>query len=123
MSGSAVSLYRDAPPVVGVRHGEGHHLIIDCCLFCGGKHVHGDGGDPGPFYGHRVAHCPFDVGGGYFLEDRDADRDVLMINTKFAPCYFTACHLLHQTARTKCYFVFPHDGDRGRIQSRKLRRL
>jgi hypothetical protein len=124
MSGRVVSLHRDAPPVVGVRHGEGHDLIIDHCLFCGGKHVHGDGGDPGPYYGHRVAHCPRDVGCGYFLVDRDADRDVLLLGTKFAPCFYEACHLLYQTARARLYLVFPRQNDdRWRIKSRKLRRL
>jgi hypothetical protein len=106
----AASLWRDAPPVIGVRRKRGGLLIIDCCIFCGAKHVHGDGGDPGPFFGHRVAHCPISVSGshvGYFLVDREARRDVLLLSANLAPCVFAACHLLHRAECARLYLVFP----------------
>ena len=42
---------------VTVRRTPKDSLKILHCPFCGSEHWHGAGGDPGPDYGHRVAHC------------------------------------------------------------------
>jgi hypothetical protein len=50
-----------APPVVAVRR-HGHCLTLEKCPYCGELHMHGSGGKegvgrPGPWHGHRLAHC------------------------------------------------------------------
>jgi len=46
-------------PTVAVRLVDGHRLKVVRCPHCGRRdhHLHGDGGDAGPDYGHRVSHC------------------------------------------------------------------
>jgi hypothetical protein len=59
-------------PVVAVEH-RGHLLVLDQCCYCGARHTHGDGGQPGPW--HRVAHCPTPqpkgASAGYVLVERE----------------------------------------------------
>ena len=43
-------------------------LLKLVCPHCGKTHIHGGGGGPMPFGGHRVAHCEEPPNGGYFIE-------------------------------------------------------
>jgi hypothetical protein len=53
------------PTVVGIRYDRyGLEIVCPFCRITKGRgkgkprhHYHGTGGDPGPNYGHRVAHC------------------------------------------------------------------
>jgi hypothetical protein len=56
----------DQPPVVRCVV-KGNDLIVAQCPVCGKKHQHGAGGQAGPNYGHRLAHC--------VLRKRDPERE------------------------------------------------
>ncbi|GLR85839.1 hypothetical protein [Bradyrhizobium iriomotense] len=111
---TALAPVSDAPPVISVRR-KGHLLVIPRCPFCGMRgHTHGDGGRPGPFYGHRLTHCmtdplPREASRGYFLADEDAPRETRAVAAGHAPGCYRECHALRRGAGSTLYVIFPRD--------------
>jgi hypothetical protein len=58
---TAAEAMTELNPLVAVRRVDGHGILILHCPNCGRRdHLQGDGGDAGPDYGHRLAHCILD---------------------------------------------------------------
>lgn len=47
----------DGRYILRCRHTKGNQVKTERCPLCDRNHYHGDGGQPGPDLGHRVAHC------------------------------------------------------------------
>ena len=70
MSNRAMFDHRE-PMMVSVKR-DGNILTIQRCPYCYRGHSHGAGGQRGPFYGHRLAHCVMpreDNSAGYYLAE------------------------------------------------------